>query len=225
MGCVIDHLMRDHEIRVLKDFVDLRGVRHAAGDLAVLRDMEMDWNQQEISLEWERTDGSRETLFFSLKAKEGPRSGAMREFFQLGPRVPLPEDTPAGRAAHRRTAAKALTLPEVAPELITSPSLYEAAIQRIWALAARKRFDEAEDQLRAVADFPDAGGYELQRLAENLAEITILHRDDEDAEVYRWLREHTRNYCYAFGSGATSGGEGAVSGEWIRRIEARLPER
>ncbi|HRE05635.1 MAG TPA: hypothetical protein PKX00_08500 [Opitutaceae bacterium] len=83
MGCTIDHLRADHHVTVLRDFRDARGNEHRAGEQGMLRLMELDWPRQEFFLEWER-EGVRERMCFSLSAKEGPRNGAMRDFFALG---------------------------------------------------------------------------------------------------------------------------------------------
>ncbi len=87
MGLVIDHLSVDHRIRVLRDFTDVRGERHRTGESGVIRKMDLDWGRQECFIEWER-EGKSETMTFALMAKDGPRNGHMREYFEIGDREP-----------------------------------------------------------------------------------------------------------------------------------------
>src|SRR5262245_35419190 len=88
MGTVIDHLMSNYRITVLKDFTDARGVEHRAGESGVIRQMGLEW-PEEIWIEWER-DGATEKMSFRLDARTGPRNGGMREFFELGEYAPQP---------------------------------------------------------------------------------------------------------------------------------------
>ncbi|MBL9167776.1 MAG: hypothetical protein JNN07_08545 [Verrucomicrobiales bacterium] len=94
MGCVIDHLRADHEVRVLRDFVDQRKIRVRAGEQGVLRRMDVDFGQNEIYLDLER-QGTVQRLVFGLSSKEGPGSGRMREFFELGQFVSESRTIPA----------------------------------------------------------------------------------------------------------------------------------
>lgn len=94
MGCVIDHLRADHEVRVLRDFVDQRKIRVRAGEQGVIRWMDVDFGQDEIYLDLER-QGAIQRLVFGLSSKEGPGSGRMREFFELGQFVPESRAMPA----------------------------------------------------------------------------------------------------------------------------------
>jgi hypothetical protein len=94
MGTVIDHLIADHKVRVIQAFCDANGCAHKAGESGIIRQMGLDWPRQEIWIEWER-DGVREKMLFRLDARQGPRSGAMREYFELGDFAPLPRPAPA----------------------------------------------------------------------------------------------------------------------------------
>lgn len=222
MGCTIDHLQSDHRVRVLQDFRDARGAQHRTGETAIIRRMDLDWDRNELFIEWEREDGAKETLFFSQAAKEGPRNGHMREFFEKEERVPLPEYTLQGRA-RRRTLELRQAIPVLIEEPVTDPSRYADAVGRIWALAARRRFVEAEQQVRVVLSHPAAD--RLEQLAGDLVAMATAHTLDEDGTVYDWLRERAISLWYAWGSRATSGGEGAVMSVRIRAAEARLPAR
>ena len=223
MGCVIDHLQSHHRIRVLRDFRDARGTARHAGDVGVLRVMDLDWARQEFSLEWER-DGGREKLFFRLDATEGPRSGRMREYFALEERAPIPRPS---RKELRRLHP--VVLPPVREDPVTDPADYSVALERVWALAARQRFEEAEQQIQLILAPPDPYSGRLERLAGDLVATAITHADDEDLRVYDWLSRRATSLWYAYGSGASSGGEGAVRAERIHAAETELarwaPER
>ena len=113
MSCTIDHLLADHRLEIIQDFKDARGVAHSVGESGVLRRMGLDWARQEIQLEWER-NGTRETMFFSLRAKEGPRNGGMREFFALH------EYSPAQRSLPVQLSPAVETAPELSAVRITT---------------------------------------------------------------------------------------------------------
>ena len=217
MACVIDHLIRDHRVMVLQNFRDARGVAHCAGEIAVLRSMEIDWPRQEIRIEWER-ERHEETLYFSLAAKDGPGNGRMRQYFAVGERMPLPEDTLEGR----KQLAPPVQIPDLVPKPVTDPERYHEAVERVWALAARGRFEEAEAQLRLITYAPDPYGGRLQSLAAEVVGIAVAHASDRDPTVFEWLRQRALHLWYAWGSCATSGGEGAARAVEIRAAEQRL---
>ena len=217
MGLVVDHLQADHVLTVLQDFTDARGVKHTAGETAVLRRMELDWQRQELCFEWER-DGARETLYFAVAAKEGPRNGKMRDYFAKGERIALPEDTIKGR----RALAKPPEVPELVEAPVTDPKQYGEAVNRIWALAAKHRFDEAEAQIQLLIAPDDPFGGRLQMLAGDVVRIAVAHVRDADRTVFNWARERGIHLLYAWGSGATSGGEGTVRRKEMSAVEAYL---
>jgi hypothetical protein len=194
MGCVIDHLKVDHRVTVIQEFTDLRGVRRTVGESAVLRSMALDWQGQEILIIWER-NGTKETLTFALAAKEGPRNGRMRDFFSVGERVPLPEDTVEGR--RRQADSTFRPLPEVVEEPVTEPGRYGDAFERVWALAARHRFEEAEAQISLIVSAPDPFDGRLQSLAADMVGVAVAHSRDADSAVYDWARKKAVDLWYA----------------------------
>lgn len=213
MACVIDHLRVDHRFRVLQDFVDLHGSTMRAGDTAILRDQGVDWARQEIFLDWE-VDGRVRKFQFRLTDRTGPGNGRMRQYFELEEPV-----GPPGGWKLRRGNQPPVALPEVAPRLIRDFAHLEAAMERIWALAGRLRFDEAREQLKALLEAPGDTQGRLQCLAEELGALAWHHAWDADATVYEWFRDQSLGMWYAYGSGATSGGEGAAFSLEIRRAE------
>ncbi|HEX2099067.1 MAG TPA: hypothetical protein VHF69_00305, partial [Candidatus Synoicihabitans sp.] len=180
--------------------------------------MSMNWPKQEIVIEWER-DGAPEQLRFALLAKAGPRNGHMREYFEVGGRQPRPEDTPAGRL-ERHVPPQ----PPLAEEPITDPTRGDEALARVWALASRRRFAEARTQLQQLLSGPDPYGGVLEGVAEGMVRLARAHELDADPTVYDWLRTQAISLWYAWGSQATSGGEGACRAVKIRAAEAQLPE-
>lgn len=110
-------------------------------------------------------------------------------------------------------------LPEVSTALVTSNAHFVDGINRVWALAGRMRFDEAEAQLQALLSAPDCFVDNADRAAKALCEFARLHADDHDPTVYRWLRERGISLWYRWGAGATSGGDGNARAVVIRAAE------
>ena len=216
MGATIDHLSADHRVEVLKDFQDARGVKHRTGERAMIRRMELDWPKQEFLIEWER-DGAKETLYFSLKASSGPRNGKMREYFRIGEYAPIPREKPM-----KRRRGQPVEVPKLVEEPVTDVTRYEAALNRVWALAGKKRFVEADEQCCMITESPDPNSGRLERLAGDMVAIALMHAAEIDPTVYDWARKKAVHLWYAWGSGATSGGEGAVRAESIRAAEDTL---
>jgi hypothetical protein len=217
MGTVIDHLMSGYRITVIKAFTDARGVAHVPGEFGVIRQMGLEW-PEEIWIEWEQ-DGANERMLFRLDAREGPRSGAMREFFERGDYVPQPR--PAVESSSRREPE----LPkDVPPGLISDPSRYEEAVERVAALAAHRRFEEAEKQILQITGWPSEFGWRCKEMAQYLTGMAAAHVEAADPTVYVWLRGWAVHAWYMWGSGATSGGEGAAYAVEIRAGEKILAD-
>jgi len=215
MGTVIDHLMSRHRITVIQAFIDARGVAHQAGESGVIQQMGLEWQGQEIWIEWDR-EGAIEKMTFRLDAREGPRSGAMREFFELGEYVPLPRAVPK--------PPKPLPLPEPDEGVIAYPDRYDEAVYRVAALAAHRRFDEAEKQILQITGWPCEFGWRVKDMAHQLTGMAAAHVQDVDPTIYFWLKGWAIHAWYMWGSGATSGGEGAAYAVEIRAGEKVLAE-
>ena len=219
MGTVIDHLMSRHRVTVLKGFVDAKGNEHAIGESGMILQMGLEWNAQEIWIEWER-EGTTERMTFRLDARQGPRSGAMREFFEMGEYIPLPQVIPDPAVKLREARA----LLETSPDLITDSARYEDAVQRVAALAADRRFEEAEKQILKITGWPSEFGWRIREMADYLTGMAASHVNDPDPTVYTWLRGWAVHAWYMWGSGATSGGEGAAYAVEIRAGERVLAD-
>lgn len=221
MGCTIDHLRADHAVRVLRPFQDHRGILHSPGETGVVLRLDLDWPRQEIVIEWLR-EGVAETMRFPLVNPDGPANGHMREFFELGNPV-LPERPGRRFVPHHGCVPTAPPeLPPVADTVVPGDARFEDAIRQVWALAGRHRFDEADAQLHALLEAPDARADILRRAAESVCELAAAHAFDPDPAVHQWLRRRGLDLWYAWGSGASAGGEGLVRAPFIRAAEERF---
>jgi hypothetical protein len=217
MGAVIDHLMSGHRVTVIKAFKDADGVEHQVGESGVILKMGLEW-PKEIWIEWEH-EGAKERMVFRLDAKEGPRNGAMREFFELGEYVPQP------RPAAVSSLPREPELPKDAPpDLITDPSRYDEAVQRVAVLASHRRFEEAERQILQITGWPGEFGWRVREMADHLTGMAAEHVGETDPATYIWLRGWAVQAWYMWGSGATSGGEGAAYAVEIRAGEKVLAD-
>jgi hypothetical protein len=141
----------------------------------------------------------------------------MRDYLVLGERVPVSDEQ-----AERRRREKRVTPPELVEEPVVDVARYDEAVKRVWALAARHRFEEGEAQIQLIVAPPDPWGGRLEQLAGHMVGIAVAHAEDADDAVYNWARRRAVNLWYAWGSTATSGGEGAARAEEIRAAEERL---
>lgn len=222
MACSVDHLVPGIRVRVLRDFCDARGSQHRAGVEALIRDIHLDLGRGAFTITWER-DGLTEALTFSLAAQDGPRHGRMRDYFQVA-------SVPSGESREQRRERPGPTLRESTPprprdnigvassERSQQPPTLacgdwereEAGLQQIGALALEQRFAEARERLFELCRGGERGNERLQELAEALGRMAAARAGDPDRSVYEWLRDRSKDLWYAWGSTATSGGEGAA---------------
>ncbi|ATC64464.1 hypothetical protein CMV30_11140 [Nibricoccus aquaticus] len=215
MGCTIDHLRSDLEIRIIQEFKDVRGKRHRTGESGILRTLDLDWKAQQIVLTWDR-DGRREEMAFALSAKDGPCNGKMRDYFDAGEYRPVPRPSAKEKAAVQWTQ-----MPEPSAQVIRDPEQWGAAIARIGSLAARHRFQEANDQIAAVTRESGPTAWRYKQMADDLGGLAVSAAPF-DREIYAWLRDRAIDFLHSWGSCATSGGEGAALAveidAWKRRF-------
>jgi hypothetical protein len=124
----------------------------------------------------------------------------MREFFAVEGEAPRPKPPRQPRRLEPPTPPAGLTTSDA--------SLYVDALARVHTLALERRFEEAEAQVRLILDLPDPHGCILQELGADLGNIAAAYSDHP--AVCEWARKWAHNMWYAWGSGATSGGEGAA---------------
>jgi hypothetical protein len=215
MGSTIDHLRADLEIRIIRDFTDVRGIRHRTGESGVLRTLDLDWPAQEIVLTWER-DGRREEMRFALSAKTGPRNNAMRDYFEAGEYRPVPRPS-----AKEKATAEWTQTPEPAAQVVRDPDQWGAAIARIGSLATRRRFQEANEQIAAVTRECGPTAWRYKQMGDDLGGLAVSAAPFNH-EIYAWLRDRSLDFLHSWGSCATSGGEGAVCAVEIDAWKARF---
>lgn len=240
MACSVDHLQPGVRVRVLRDFRDARGSQHRAGVEAVIRDIRLDLGRGAFTITWEH-DGLTEALSFSLVAQDGPRHGRMRDYFQVTsvpagePREPSryrPSPSPSPREStpprSRTNIGLASGGGSQQPPALTRGDWEreEAGLQQVGALAVEQRFAEARERLFELCRGGERGNERLQELAEALGRMAAARAGDPDRSVYEWLRDRSKDLWYAWGSTATSGGEGAarsveidVAMERFRRLD------
>ncbi len=223
MACSVDHLSVHQRVRVLQDFTDARAAVHRAGEEGVILALELDYATREILLQWQR-EAARETLYFSLTSRTGPGNGRMKEYFALDAYVD------PGRPGHRFIPNYGYVpldppeLPPVSPTLIHSGNRFAEALHRVHALAGRRCFDEAEEQLRTILNAADRPVGSEYHAAGCLCALAKKYAFAPDATVYQWLEQTGLRLWYGWGAGATSGGEGACRATEIRAAEAAFED-
>jgi hypothetical protein len=222
MAMTIDHLSVDHVIHVIRDFMDARGVAHVVGDEGLITSLDYDFRTGEISITWKRGDKT-ETMSFAEADRSGPGNGRMKQYFEVGEYVspPIPGKRIIPGVGYVPLAP---TLPALTAKLITSDEQFDDAMDRVWALAGASRFDDAEVQIQAVVYAADRRGDNCERAASTLCSCAKLHAFDEDLTVHYWLRERGIQMWYAWGSQATSGGDGTERARHIRAAEKEFLE-
>jgi hypothetical protein len=217
MGCTVDHLRRDARVRVLREFTDARGVKHHVGETAVIRELELDWPKQELWFEWER-GGKTERVTFGLGAKEGPRNGHMKEFFAVEGEAPRPRPVPPPPPQPPR-----LPVPPLKPKGSSTEGSHAYGVERLRALISQHRFEEANEAVGVLLAGHDPHGYLILKVAGDLENIAAEYAGDSVADA--WARDRAVGLWYAWGSSATSGGEGAARSWEIDRAVERLRGR
>jgi hypothetical protein len=217
MATTIDHLSADRHVRVIRPFHDARGHSHEAGESGVIRRIELDFGADEIVIHWERDgSGAHEAMPFALKAREGPRNGRMKEYFEAGDFRPEPRPLPP-----RPTPPP--PQPVIPVPVWADPG---PAVGNFFSLAAHRRFDEARAQLTAILRLPHPMGscQRAHELAGEFAGIAEAYALAGDWTVYDWLKDQIIHLWYHWGAGATSGGEGTARRYEIDQAERRFAE-
>lgn len=217
MAPTIDHLRVDHVIHVIHEFVDADGAPHFVGEAGLITELKYDWGTGEITMTWNR-EGRAESMRFLRESTTGPGNGRMKQFFEMGEYVPAPIEGKRLIPGIGYVPEKP-PMPELTSELIKTADRFDDAITRVWALASRTHFDDAEAQLLALVNAPDRGGPLEREAAERLCYYATQHAYDDDRTVHTWLRERGISMWYSYGAQATSGGEGAERATHIRAAE------
>lgn len=181
MSATIDHLRVHQRIRVIRSFTDATGMPRHEGESGVIIDIKLHLPAQRIEIRWEPCGGA-ESMFFFLTSGEGPRNGHMREFFEVTGEVhPAPDES-------------------FSPQRPDAPAYREP----LEALLATGRFDEARTRI------PDLFGRTAREAAGALTIAAQRSFGEDVPALYEWLRDEAIHHWHAWGSEATSGGDGAA---------------
>ncbi|MDP3072334.1 MAG: hypothetical protein Q8N18_18730 [Opitutaceae bacterium] len=199
MSATIDHLRIDHRVTVLREFTDAAGITMRAGDDGILRELSFDQLRLEIHLGIAR-EGGKVALLFPLKAKDGPRLGHMREFFELGDLVPVPGTEPI----RRDPAARTMIVPpqKREPAQGGGPAWWREA----QALENAGRMEEAEQTIKQAVPHIGAAASIAEMYAERMR--AFQRAGDEPRAIAAF--KQAVDWMGTYAGWATSGGEGAA---------------
>lgn len=207
----VDHLLADTRYRVLRDFQDASGTRHAKGDVFLYRSAHLNMTAQRLTLRVEDGEGNKSEWRIDYGAGDGPKPGNLKEYLEDAGYVGI---TPEARAKQREADAPPPREPREAPDSIGEPRLAE-----VYALALRGEFEAAGALLNEVDDARALGDYHLEKLAGWLANAAHAAGDTAAAE---WLGKQAMNQWEFWASCSTSGGEGAARSRELAKIRREL---
>ncbi|HRE79490.1 MAG TPA: hypothetical protein PLN52_00515 [Opitutaceae bacterium] len=211
MATTIDHLRVDHQVTILREFVDLDGTRLRAGEEGVLRDLAFDQIRLEISLVIER--GSQSVfLRFPLKAPTGPRNGHMKEYFKMGDYTPRQARVLDQRAFGRREEATLSTANE---------PISGVTAERTMDLDGPDCLEDVEERIRREVQHIGAAASIAEMYAQRMRGFLRAGNRPRALAAFqlavRWMG--------TYASWATSGGEGAaLSAERDEFVQALTQE-
>jgi hypothetical protein len=201
MATTIDHLRVDHRVTILRDFTDATGTTLRAGQCGVLRKQSFDQIRLEIQLEIERDDGEGKiALRFPLKASDGPRTGHMKEFFELGDYVAIPGSEPV----RPEPAARKMIVP--APKNVAAQNSGPDWWQKARNMEGPDRLQELEEQILREAQHIGGAGSIAEMYAQRMR--AFQHAGDEPRAVAAF--KLASQWMSTYAGYATSGGEGAA---------------
>ena len=206
MSTTIDHLRIDHRVTVLRDFVDTSGGSMQTGDTGILRRLSFDQLTELIKLEIE-TEAGLLALTFDLRAKDGPRNGHMREFFEVGEDVSVPrrESVPSEPVRTKES----LETPSIEPDP-SQPSTVDS-----------DRLLDMENAMRRKFDHIGVAASIAEVYAERMRDFRRKGNEPRAIAAFKLAKEWMGTYA----GWATSGGEGAANSyERDRFCEALVTE-
>ena len=190
MATTVDHLGDERWVRVLRSFEDAAGNRFEAGETGWIRRIHLDRATFDITIDLEQGASLRQVVLFNMRHPgDVPRSGRMKEYFEVTGLEYRQEPKPEGAAAYDE-------------DLSTRPAWYRAAV----ALEKRDRFDEAEACIRAA--IPHAAF--TFTVAEMYRERMLRLWAAGDAAGAEKAKAMSLGAAYFYASMATSGGEGTA---------------
>lgn len=209
MATVADHLHGGQKVRVLQTFVDRAGRSIETGMEFTIEELDMDGFARVLTF---RLAGG-DQFELDVRTQSGPRSGHMREYFEdlsADDREPVRVERPQA--------------PQVIPEPVTERGNLQDAAARVVALAAAHRFEEADEQIRVVDSWKE-GSYLWPAMGTALGNQARTLAESGDIEAFDWIWKRAFDYWYAWGSSATSGGEGTARMRDISGAEALHKEQ
>lgn len=188
-------------VKYLKDFKDARGYPWREGDEDLI-----------LGLEGDSSAG------FTLLMRDGPPMRASlfgpnpEEYLHLFDIPPLPG--PPALGSIQLPPWRRKPFEEVpAPVEFGAGNLHET-IGRAAALFANGEKEQAIAEMKQINAIPDRTGYLYQEIAKILGAVA---NRQPTMEGFEWLWDEAFSNWYAWGSGATSGGEGTERGRHIKQ--------
>lgn len=203
----VDHLLRDTRYRVLRDFEDASGTRHAAGEVFLYRSAHLNMTAKLLTLRVEDAAGKKSEWKIDYNSGEGPKPGNMKTYLEDAGYVGV---TPEERARER--AANAPPPREAGP---APGSMGEPRLTKVYEMALRNDIDGASALLNEVDDGKALGDHHLEKLAGWLESAAHAAGDTEAA---KWFGRKAWNQWEFWASCATSGGEGAARSRELNQI-------
>lgn len=199
MATTIDHLRVDHRVTVLRDFTDATGITMRAGETGVICGLSWNQLQMEIHIVIERASGTAD-LVFPLSAKDGPRNGRMREYFEVGEDVTTPRVIPA---FHDHSLRKMIVPP---PEKTPSPVNNPAWARTAQTTEGPDRLEAMEAELRRSINHIGVAASIAEIYAERMRAFQRAGNEPRAIAAFKLAVEWMATYA----GWATSGGEGAA---------------
>ena len=192
MSTTIDHLRVDHRVTILQDFTDAEGKVMRAGDGGILRGLAFDQIGMTIHMEIE-CETTRISLRFALRAYDGPRSGHMREYFELGEYVPT-------------QAEQELTVPLSPAQIQADQGGEPKKPPVVEASNDGDRLEEVEQQMLRQIDHIGVAASIAEMYAQRMRSFRASGEEARAVAAFRLATEWMATYA----GWATSGGEGSA---------------
>jgi hypothetical protein len=189
MSATVDHLGAHKLVRILQRFKDAAGNEFEAGETGRIDRIDLDWKTFVCTIKLQQGGTIRDIVLHDPRsAAEGPRSGKMRDYFDVeGEEVVLPPRP--GREQED-------------PGMPEGPAWYVAALE----LEKQDRLEEAEAIIRNAV--------QSQYFALSTADMYCfrwkrLLREGKN-EAAEEAKQKAINFAWFLAAQATSGGEGAA---------------
>ena len=217
----VDHMLRETRYRVLREFTDSAGQRHAAGEEFLYRGAHLNLPAKRLTLRV--TSGSVQTdWLFVFESRVGPRPGNLKEYFEavryepepLPSKPPDPLADPAPKPAPPAHAEPAHAPPAPAADASGTLDELHAAVMNL-------EFDRAAGLYRAIDANHSLGDYHAEKLGSWLLQSAHSAACANFAAAQWFAREALD--CWQFWAAcSTSGGEGAARSYEVARIRREL---